>query len=491
MILTQQKDVPWRWVFLVVMPMFVVMFSEWISHSALLFSIRKFIDQPWQIGLLLNLNILFGLTIGAASHFISDRIWTRFGRRKPLLMIGWSVKAACLFAIPLAPNIYVFVAVLVLWQIAADIATTYEPLWQEVVPPNKRGRAGGIFQVMVWCLIIFYNSILIGRFDDEQFMGVFHVTGEQAIYWASGTFLLVLLIFVALYFKEVKPLKRERLEDLKLPRFSQHRALQVALTPVGVLVVFFRGIFGQRDLLPVFLLVFSQTFLIAGLMGLDPLLITEQWEYSKQQFGTNVLVGALINLPVALALGFILDKVDRLKFYVFGILASFVMYLFHYCFVELYLGYGNRPSILYLIVFGQMASMVALVSQSVTLPLMYDYVPRDKMGTFNAGRNIVTQSTRFLASNGMFFFVEYYSRLRYPAPGNEGAGWLERLTLEPQYLPHCKYNYFSAYIFMLCLNVVGLAITAYFIYSVKKGKIVPLGREGFEGTPSAVGKEGQ
>jgi len=75
---------------------------------------------------------------------MSDRIWTRWGRRKIFLIIYFSGLATIYFFYPLAPNIFVFVTIMFLASIVSIFGGSFESLKLEIVPPYLRGRSGAI-----------------------------------------------------------------------------------------------------------------------------------------------------------------------------------------------------------------------------------------------------------------------------------------------------------------------------------------------------------
>jgi MFS family permease len=213
-------------------------------------------------------------------------------------------------------------------------------------------------------------------------------------------------------------------------------------------------------------LVFSTILMQTGLGAIDPLLMTEQWGYSKQDMGTNVFVGGLINLVVVIPLiGLFADKMDRLRMFSLGVAGGLVGQVAYYVFVQFLLP-ERRPSIAQMILFGQFLSIFGQFATIALQPLIFEYIPRDKMGTAQAGLNFVRSITRLITLNGIGVWVALYSQ------------W---------FLPPRKFDYFSGYLFMILMNVLGCAFLVWFALQVRRGKILPLGRLEFhpvEGSPA-------
>jgi nitrate/nitrite transporter NarK len=316
---------------------------------------------------------------------------------------------------------------------------TYGTLYNEIIPPEQRGRAGAVFQITVQLQVLLFWTFMIGRFDDRIVIGGVHVSGECMLYWSAVLFLIFAIIFYAFFVRERKPKKTLAGERVSL---------------VGAV----KGILWEKQLWPVYLLPFSGTFLAVGLGAIGPLLYTEQWGYSKQQFGTNVAIGGVINIVLSFIIGYFADKFDRIKIYLFSIIAAFVMKIVFYVFVQFFLP-DHRPELWQIIVFGEMIAVFGLLTGVVSTPLLFDYIPRDKMGTATAGISIIGSITGLVTLNGVGLWVTWYSKL---------------------FCPSGQYDYFSAYIFMIIMGVIGIVLTFVFAHLVWSGKLKQVGRMDIE-----------
>jgi MFS family permease len=445
-VLTQQKNVPWRWVFLAVSPWFSGMYVEMCSGVILTLSLKKFMDDPALINAILSINILFNILVGAVCMYISDRIWTRIGRRKPFLLGGWVFLILAFIFVSLAPNLYVLIPLVVIWMACQDVCSTNEPLQQEIVPPHQRGRAGAMFNMIVQCVLIFTFAIVFGRFHEIQYFGRRFLTGEHGAFWLGAVFLIASALLVGFFFKEL-PVKNSKVGE--------------KISPVS----FFKDVFGQKNLWPVYLLVFAQSFMRTQVGAVLTLLFVEQWDYKPQQMGTNMFVGALITIVISIVVGALADKINRIKLYIFGISGALIATLAYYIFVQFFLP-DHRPSLVQIISFGQVIAGLGMMAGVVAQPLMYDYIPRDAMGTASAGITYVRSATRWITLLGAGLWVKFYSML-----------FCEKGT----------YDYFSVYIYMMLLTCVGIGIILNFQRLVKNGTLIAYGRVGIEeDTPADV-----
>lgn len=436
---TQQKRIPWRWVLLLAIlqqARILVIFAS----GSMTFTMRKFIESPMLINSISSLDILFNLLIAAPCLYYSDRIWTRYGRRKPFVLVSFAALAVVLLLLPLAGGVVPMVVLIVLWLIFWDVGSTFDTLVMEIIPPDQRGRASALNAWLMNGIIMLNAVVITGRFDDVVHSGIATLRGEQLIYWWAAACLIFCLVFIALFVREQRPPEP--------PPPSHGNGWKGA----------FANIFAEKTLWPVYLLVFSTILMQTGLGAIDPLLMTEQWGYSKQDMGTNVFVGGMINLVLVIPLiGIIADKMDRLKMFSIGVVGTLLGQMLYYIFVQFLLP-DRRPSIGQMIFFGQIMSMVGQFSTIAMLPLIFEYIPRDKMGTAQAGLNFVRSVTRLITLNGIGVWVTLYSQ------------W---------FLPEGRYDYFSGYLYMIILNAVGCLFLLYFAWQVRRGNIRPLGRTEF------------
>jgi Na+/melibiose symporter-like transporter len=444
---TGRSHVPWLWVVLFAFPAFSNTLMESISGTAMTFTMKKFISDPALITFLGSINIAFNFLVAPWAAWKSDHIWTRYGRRRPFLLIGWSLLLISLICIPLAPTLSILIACIVVCQFAADFGYTgpWTPLYYEMIPSHQRGRAVIIKRVGTVLSRLVFNLVLLVHFDSVLDINwtfgllnntTFRLTGEMLIYWAGG--LAVLVVLLQMWF-----LVRERRPD-QLPERAR-------FSPLG----YVRELFGERQWRLLFLLMFCSLALTAGLGQLQPLLITEQFGYSKKLLGqiqsVNLVVEVFIILPAAV---FMIDRLDRFRIFQVGLFLSTLQPLAYWIFVE-YFANNGIPTPGQIVFFNIWNSLSDVAAGLALEPLLFDFVPKNKMGTINSGFLFVRGALSLLVFNGVGLWVKYYTQ------------WFQ---------PPGTFDYMSGYLYVFLIGVLGVIATQVFAYHLRNGHLVMYGR---------------
>jgi len=398
MIITCKKKIPMRWVAFAVMPWAAFTMKDRAITVAFLFSLKKFIENPAGLSFVMSLSSFIAIVVAPITSFTSDRIWTRYGRRKPFLIVAWLGMAASLMAMPFVPNLVLLIAAYFFFYFSQALNAPMEPLKQEIIPPAERGRATGLMTWFSNIATITFYFVMLGRFDDVTFMWGFTLTGEAVIYWSAGLFLLTVLVLIVLGIKEID-------------QHSPLRGEKISLRTIA-------GGLLDRELWPVYLLVVGFAFLNfhSGIGTLTNLLYTDQWGYTKQEMGVNVAIGGLINVFLIGILTLFADRLPRMRAYQTFIWLILIGNFLFYAYVEFVLP-DKRPTLIEIIVFGELLSVISILTGVVYFPLIYDYVRRNKMGTFAAGEQIVRRLTVFFTANTVGIFVWVYAAFFQPPAG--------------------------------------------------------------------------
>lgn len=398
MIVTAKPRISFLWQLFIAAPWAVLRFKTMVMGGIFIFSLKKFIENPAGITFILSVPTILAIVVNPVCSFLSDRIWTKWGRRKPFAVPSLLGVTAAFIAIPLMPNFWALLAAFLLCHISHELgAGAAETLKQEVVPPRQRTAAAAIGTWMSNLTNILFYICALGRFDDCQFFAGLPVTGEESIYWGIGAALLMMALLLMLGVKET-------------PQPSPLRGQRLTLRS------FFGGLL-DRNLWPVYLLITGWAVSNAGLGALGALLYTEQWGFTKQEMGINIAVGGVINIFVIAAIGLFAHKLPRMRTFKTLLFISIFVELAFYCYVEFVL-FDKTPTLPEVILFGEIASIVGILLGLMYNPLVYDYIPRNEMGTFAAGSSLVGKSVSVLTLNGVGLFVAGYTALFMPPAGD-------------------------------------------------------------------------
>jgi Na+/melibiose symporter-like transporter len=438
---THQPRVPWSWLVWTTIPWVSFFYAENISNGPLTFTLRKFIEDPALIAFLSSLNLAFNFLVGVVASYMSDRIWTRWGRRRPFLIVGWTGVALTLIWVPLAPNAWSLIVLIVLYQFFSDIAKPLEPLHNELIPPQQRGRAATVRNIAQNLMNMFFFGVMVAHFDREFSLSAggvsWEVSGETAIYWGGSVLLMGAVLFLVFCVREAPPP-----EEIRPERFA--------------LIPFFREVFGQRQWWLVYLLYSVPLLVMPGIYVFGPLVATEQLAFSKADFGYAVTVAIVVNIVVFIPLaGYVADHAPRLRFLQVSI-AGYALVSFGYF---LFLRFADyRISLAMLIGTGIALNSFRSCINLVWGPLVYDFIPRDRFGTVSAGFAFVGGIVPFVLINLAGAWIHAFTALFGPAGGS-------------------KFDYSSLYVLQLLMSAVALGATVYLQRQIRLGRLVHYGVE--------------
>lgn len=396
MIITCKKRITFLWIVLATLPWVAVIFKDKVMGIAFTFSMRKFVENPAALSFLLTLPWYISWVVPPVVNFVADRIWTPWGRRKPFIVTSWIGTVTCITLMPLAPDFGWLLFAYMGFCIFNDLGGPVESLKMEIVPPAQRATGAAVMSWIGQVAVLVFWVVAIGRFDEVNSIFGMSISGEQGLFWMVSVGMLVMMLFLTLGIKETNP----------------HSALLNEKFSFGGV---FKGLF-SKHLWPVYVLAFSVAILGTGLGAFNQLLITEQWGYTKQDQGNNIAIGGIINLILIPLLGLLANRVGRGKVYVglviAGIIVTFSMYSY-YNFVL----FDARPTLLEMVVFGEMLSVIGILTSMSLTPFQYDFVPRNELGTYAAGSGLVMRTTGIITANLMGLFVWGYATIFLGPPG--------------------------------------------------------------------------
>ncbi|MDX2109792.1 MAG: MFS transporter [Verrucomicrobiota bacterium] len=410
MIITRQPRIPFRWLLMTMVPWVFFYFLIQVN-GVNFFVLNRLIDNPAALTFALSLPglVFVFIPLGPYIAYKSDRIWTRWGRRKIFLIIGFSGMAFVLVTYPLAPNIWVFLGLMFLGSFFGNFNAPFEALKLEIIPPFMRGRSAAIGTWITTVINILFWMMIIGRFDEViPFLDI-PLSGDKIIFWSASAGLIIALFIYAFGIRELPPHSA-----LTGEKFNFKTMWNSLTTP-------------QLRYLYIFSI--ASVMLAANLGALGQLLYINQWGYNLQEMGFNVAVGGVINLFLIPAVGLLADKGkghNRMRIWITCLVLILLLNIAYFSYVTWYLP-DQRPSLVEIIFFGEITCVVGIVAGVVYYPLVYDYIPRNLMGTYFAGTSILGGLFGFLSVNGLGLFMLAWASLFQPP-----AGQMARVCLEKE-----------------------------------------------------------
>lgn len=353
-VLTQQKQARFSWIVLINLSWFIGLYSGFVFATVLPFTLRRFTDDLRLISLVTSVGLWFGIVLGPLVNYMSDRIWTRFGRRRPFLLVATCGSLMAAFCIPFMPALIPLILLVVVSSILGDVGSTQEPLWMEVVPPEQRGTGFAIRTMMTKLASLVFFQIMFAQMDSLYSLPMGGVlTGEHVCYLSAGVLQLGYLVFLLFFLREVKPdnLAKDtggesfssRWEKearslfgesawwhfllwspLPVPvmmKMGGQKGMQwiyILLFPVTYFTRFFRDVFGEKRWWWVYLFCVTPKFVTEG-GGFATLMLVEQFHYSKQNIALLGLPSMILSLCLITPfMAWFADRLPRFHWIVLG-----------------------------------------------------------------------------------------------------------------------------------------------------------------------------
>lgn len=319
---------------------------------------RLFTDNGYLIGLLLAVGPLVSAFINPSIGRLSDRTWTRFGRRLPYVLAGVPISTAILFLIPSAPSYGVLFLLFAVRAIL--IAVGGVPLMSlipDMTPPAFRGRIMSLFMVVGGI-----GAILIqvsGKFFWEEHF--------ELVYYLAGT--LSLVIIPPLFFiRERKPLP----EELALARG------RTGFSPRAVLAAFV-----ERDPVAFFLASSALRYLGTGIViTYLTLFAVTDLDIAIGDAALAIAASGGARLLLAVPIGQLVDSADRRRLMLYATLLLGVVH------VATGFAVWNLTGLYVVLLVGAIGGTLDMVASG---PLFMDLMPPTRRGELT-GVNMVLQN---------------------------------------------------------------------------------------------------
>ncbi|MFP4674526.1 MAG: MFS transporter, partial [Opitutales bacterium] len=221
MLITRKTKAPLTWTFYAQLVIVLSIYGQFVLDAPFLLLIKKYLDNPAAIMGLMSIEVYVTVLGGPLIAWVSDRIWTRFGRRKIFVALSDFLAVFILAAMPFAPNLWVLIALYWLFGILRDLGSPAQALIYEIVPASQRGISAGFMKAFMNVGNLIFFTLLLGRFHDVYFMGPFQFLGSMS--GAALMFLLCALLFLGASvfewwgIKETYPPGHKRMSDGRRP----------------------------------------------------------------------------------------------------------------------------------------------------------------------------------------------------------------------------------------------------------------------------------
>lgn len=409
MLITRKTKVPKAWAFYAQLIIVLSVYGGFVINAPFLLLIKRFIDNPAAIMGLISIEVYVTMLGGPFVAWMSDRIWTRWGRRLPFIVSSELLRVFFLLGMPLAPNLWCLIILRWLYGVFGDMGSPSQPLVWEIVPSKQRGMSSGFMKAYMNVGNLVFFTMLLGRFDDIYFLGPFsyltEVSGGAIMFWLAAMLFLGAAWFEAFGIKETYPCGRARWRDGRRPGEKPFWHFLRSI---------FKDVFA-KDLLPLYLLLFANVMFAFGLGVFQPLLFTEQWGYDLQTFGNTIAIGVPLGIALGLLGGWVADRYGKMLIVFWMTVGNLVVNIIYTLYVWTLPDY--RPSFWEIVLFGNLAYIFGGIKGVVSGPLLWEFVGRNRMGSATGG--IILFNTIFRNSVALFvgLWLLWWSIWFYPQAG--------------------------------------------------------------------------
>ena len=320
---------------------------------------RFFTDNGYLIGLLLAVGPLVSALVNPTIGRLSDRTWTRLGRRLPFVLFGVPIATLALFAIPSAPSYAVLLGLFLLNAVFISIAgVPLLSLIPDMVVPARRGRAMALFMIAGGIGAIAIQ--MSGKFLWE--------THFELVYYLTAGLAVICILPPLFFIREPRP----RAEELAEARGRGGTSPRAALASLA-----------RRDPIALFLVSASLRYLGAGIA------ITYFTLFAMTDLGVAVGDAALaigvtgaVRMALAIPSGRLADRWSRKRLLVATTGAGVAVHL------ATALAVWNLTGLYAVLLAG---AVVGTLDMVVSGPLFMDLMPADRRGELT-GINMVLQN---------------------------------------------------------------------------------------------------
>ncbi|MGI6157804.1 MAG: MFS transporter [Saccharofermentanales bacterium] len=172
---------------------------------------ERFLLSTTMIGVIMTIDNIFGIIFQPLVGALSDRTYTRYGRRMPWIMIGIPLSAIFFFLIPWAQSLKLMMAFIICFNLIMSLwRSPVIALMPDLTPRPLRSKANGVINLMggVGAIIAFLIGGHLAKMDP---------TGRAS--FGMGSVVMVLsLIFLMIFIREPVALAWRRAQREQIGR---------------------------------------------------------------------------------------------------------------------------------------------------------------------------------------------------------------------------------------------------------------------------------
>jgi maltose/moltooligosaccharide transporter len=313
----------------------------------------------WVMSLSSLVSLIFSPFIGV----YSDRLRSRFGRRRPFLFISTPIMAAGMCLIPHLTVYWHLCAVVLVVQTANILQTVLYYLYADVMPSVFMGRFLAAFRLVGSLGTLVFQWYLLPRFEVQPVM----------VWTVSGMVYLIFFMLMIYFVKE-----------------GQYTAPET-ISWVGLTKNYIKNGLGNRYIWFLWLTL-GTVALATPSWSFIILYAKEELGLSLEKIGHFTAYGTMATIALALPAGWLIDRYGARL--VWGISATFLgaVNLWAYLFV-----YNEVTLIIYMIGnFGVNAFL-----STALMPMLYNHIPKDRFGEVVSAQSFVVQSFMFVSTNAL------------------------------------------------------------------------------------------
>lgn len=175
---------------------FLAISTVWpVYDSYMPIFLAKYIGSATIIGLIMAVDNVLGLTLQPYFGSLSDRTRTRWGRRRPFLLLGMPVAALALFSFPISLPLGLITLLITTGVLNLSMSLFRSPtvaLMPDATPAPLRSKANGIINFMGGIGAVI--AIVVG--------GIMYKISPGYAFLLPGAIMLVVFLLFLLYFRE-------------------------------------------------------------------------------------------------------------------------------------------------------------------------------------------------------------------------------------------------------------------------------------------------